>query len=329
MNVTATPSPGWAFHSWTGPVGDTSAAATTATVPAGGATITASFVQVPYVLTVNISGEGSVDPVGGLKLGGTPVSLTATPAEGWRFANWEGNVADTTLAETTITLIADETVTAVFLPAYTLTMVVEGQGSVSPEAGDYPYVPGTIVPITATPAEGWQFDGWTGDVGDTSSSETTVHVDGDKTVTAHFSEIGSHPPSADHQAVTTTKDMAVEIVLSSPEEGIQAITYSVVDSPANGVLTGSAPNLTYTPNSGYAGLDSFTFVVNNGTASSEPATVTITVEGGEAGGSGAGSGGSDNTAFVLAMISMAVLVTFGCGALLTLRGRPTPKASTD
>ena len=51
-------------------------------------------------------------------------------------------------------------------------------------------------------------------------------------------------------------------------------------APAHGTLTGTAPNLTYTPNSGYTGPDLFTFQVidNLGTAyPSAPGTVSIIV----------------------------------------------------
>ena len=48
-------------------------------------------------------------------------------------------------------------------------------------------------------------------------------------------------------------------------------------SPSNGTLTGSGPNRTYTPRSGFTGSDSFTFVANDGVADSNVATVSITV----------------------------------------------------
>jgi hypothetical protein len=44
-------------------------------------------------------------------------------------------------------------------------------------------------------------------------------------------------------------------------------------------LTGTAPNVTYTPNTGYTGGDSFTFLVNDGITNSNTATITITVSG--------------------------------------------------
>ena len=55
------------------------------------------------------------------------------------------------------------------------------------------------------------------------------------------------------------------------------LTYSVASGPGHGALSGTAPNLTYTPAAGYSGADSFTFVANDGQASSAPATVSITV----------------------------------------------------
>src|SRR5205823_8988327 len=47
--------------------------------------------------------------------------------------------------------------------------------------------------------------------------------------------------------------------------------------PAHGTLTGTAPNLTYTPDPGFLGLDSFTFTTSDGHVASAPATVDVTV----------------------------------------------------
>jgi hypothetical protein len=51
----------------------------------------------------------------------------------------------------------------------------------------------------------------------------------------------------------------------------------VVTAPSHGSLSGVAPALTYTPDDMYFGLDSFTYVANDGTVESAPATVTIDI----------------------------------------------------
>ncbi|MFI5091590.1 MAG: Ig-like domain-containing protein, partial [Terriglobales bacterium] len=56
-------------------------------------------------------------------------------------------------------------------------------------------------------------------------------------------------------------------------------TYSVKAVPTQGTLSGTAPNLTYTPYTGYLGSDKFTFVANDGTSNSNVATVSISVQG--------------------------------------------------
>ena len=50
-----------------------------------------------------------------------------------------------------------------------------------------------------------------------------------------------------------------------------------VNSPVNGVLSGSAPNFTYAASVTATGVDSFTYVVNDGRIDSSPATVMINV----------------------------------------------------
>jgi hypothetical protein len=47
---------------------------------------------------------------------GTVVDLFAVPAKGWRFANWTGTVADSSVPATSITIIQSEVITANFIP---------------------------------------------------------------------------------------------------------------------------------------------------------------------------------------------------------------------
>ena len=85
------------------------------------------------------------------------------------------------------------------------------------------------------------------------------------------------PPTADPQAVTTDEGVAVAITLTGSDPDSTITAFTVVDGPANGVLTGTAPNLTYTPNANFSGADSFTFTVSDELSTSAPATVSITV----------------------------------------------------
>jgi hypothetical protein len=86
-------------------------------------------------------------------------------------------------------------------------------------------------------------------------------------------------PVAFSQSVTTEHDTPVDITLTATSPQGFPLTYSVLTTPTNGTLSGSAPNLAYTPNAGYIGPDSFTFRVNDGTTNSNTATVSIIVRG--------------------------------------------------
>jgi len=55
------------------------------------------------------------------------------------------------------------------------------------------------------------------------------------------------------------------------------LTYAIATQPAHGTLTGTAPNVTYTPALNYNGPDSFTFTVKDAALTSAAATVSITV----------------------------------------------------
>jgi hypothetical protein len=84
-------------------------------------------------------------------------------------------------------------------------------------------------------------------------------------------------PTANDGTATTNEDTAKAITLTGSDADGDSLTYSVVTGPTHGTLSGTAPNLTYTPNANYNGPDSFTFKANDGTADSADATVSITM----------------------------------------------------
>ena len=85
------------------------------------------------------------------------------------------------------------------------------------------------------------------------------------------------PPVSNAQSVSTAEDTAKAITLTAIDAEGNTLTYTVVAGTSHGVLTGSSPNLTYTPAANYNGPDSFTFKANDGTVDSNIATVSITV----------------------------------------------------
>ena len=111
-----------------------------------------------YTLTVSAGEGGSVSTPGGTFSGGTQVSITATPSEGYRFSGWSNGSSDNPLS---VTINSNTSVTAnfqVIVNSYTLTVVAGEGGSVSGEGGEYEE--GTEVTITATPDEGYRFKKW-------------------------------------------------------------------------------------------------------------------------------------------------------------------------
>ncbi len=82
-------------------------------------------------------------------------------------------------------------------------------------------------------------------------------------------------PVAFSQVVNTTNAVAITLTGSSCRTNV--LGFLNLTAPAHGTLTGTAPNLTYTPNAAYVGLDSFTFQVADGMTNSGSATVSLIV----------------------------------------------------
>jgi hypothetical protein len=147
-----------------------------------------------YTLSVNVEGSGTVTPTRGTYLSGTVVSLSAMPDEGWQFDSWRGDVTDNGSTVLPLLMDANKVITATFTElitptpsvSYTLSVSVEGSGTVTPTTGTY--LSGTVVSLSAMPDEGWQFAGWSGDVTDNGSTVLPLLMDANKAITATFIE---------------------------------------------------------------------------------------------------------------------------------------------
>ena len=87
----------------------------------------------------------------------------------------------------------------------------------------------------------------------------------------------NHAPTAEANSVTTKEDTLATVVLAAEDRNKGQLTYSVIDGPSHGSLSGTPPKLIYRPETNFTGPDSFTFKANDGKADSAPATVSIMV----------------------------------------------------
>ncbi|MFO8109928.1 MAG: hypothetical protein R6U17_05335 [Thermoplasmata archaeon] len=219
-------------------------------------TIVTVIEEAMFTLTINTVGEGSTEPPEETHVYGEGVQVTieAVPDDGWYFSHWTGDHEGTEL-EITVTMDGDKTVTAVFveIPTYTLTVNIEGEGTVDIAPDLDEYEEGTIVTLTAVPVDGWELVGWIGD--DTGAdTEITVTMDGDRNITAVFEE----------EVPVDTYGLTVNI---DGEGNVEA------DPDLDDYEEGTSVTLTATPASGWV------FVEWTGDYTGADHNITVTMDG--------------------------------------------------
>lgn len=83
-------------------------------------------------------------------------------------------------------------------------------------------------------------------------------------------------PVANAQMLATAEDQPIAIVLTGSDPENSPLNF-ITGNVTHGMLSGIAPNLTFTPAADYNGPASFTFTVGDGLATSTAATVSINV----------------------------------------------------
>ncbi|WP_191906974.1 InlB B-repeat-containing protein [Adhaeribacter soli] len=132
---------------------------------------------------------------------------------------------------------------------YSMSVSVNGSGTVSQSSNQTSYTRGATVTLTATPGPGSQFTGWSGDAAG-NTNPLTVTMDSDKVITATFSGL----PEQYNLNVTANGSGTVA---KSPNQ----TTYS----------SGTSVTLTATPNSGYK----FSGWSGDVTGTTNPVTITM------------------------------------------------------
>lgn len=161
-------------------------------------------------------------------------------------------------------------VSPVLNPSFTYTIVSQPANGVLSGSGPS---------FTYTPAQDFHgSDSFTFRVNDGSGDSNT------STVNITVTEVND-APSANNQSVTTNNNTPVAITLTGNdvETTTDNLIFEVTVNPAHGSLSGTGPNLTYTPNTNYSGPDSLEFTVRDAGDGASPAltsaaaTVSITV----------------------------------------------------
>jgi len=191
VSLTAEPAEGWLFEQWTG---DATGSDTEIIITMDSdKSITASFKLESYTVTFFVSDfEGAVE--------GALVSFAGEERETDAQGNAEFYEISPGSKDYTITKLgyedlvgnvivdSDKTVDITLTEkTYELTTLVSGEGLISRSIEKERYNHGEIVELTAIPASGWSFSGWTGNL-EGFINPTQITMDNDKTVTANFVE---------------------------------------------------------------------------------------------------------------------------------------------
>lgn len=171
--------------------------------------VSATFAVNQYTITASTTdvGTGTITTdTGGIDCGsdcteqaghGSSVTFTATADAGSTFIGWGGDCAGEASSVCTLSIVGDTTVSAAFVIGnefLTVTKTGSGSGTV---ASDVPgidcgstcassYMNGTMVVLTATPAAGSTFTGWSGGVCAGATPTCSVTVSAMVSVTAQF-----------------------------------------------------------------------------------------------------------------------------------------------
>jgi subtilisin family serine protease len=115
------------------------------------------------------------------------------------------------------------------------------------------------------------------DLGDTGKDKQYGYGLVDASSALGIVPVTNKPPVAYDQTVETTQNTSVDITLIAADPDGDPLTYAIVSGPANGTVSGTGPDITYTPNTDFTGVDTFIFEVKDSEGATATETVTINV----------------------------------------------------
>jgi uncharacterized protein (TIGR02145 family)/uncharacterized repeat protein (TIGR02543 family) len=150
-------------------------------------TIQVTFAQITYTLTstVSPSNSGTITPASGTFVAGANTSLSASAKSGYHFSSWTVNgSASGNTNPLPLTMNGDKSVTANFIPEYTVTF--NSQGGSSVDAQTIPQGDTVVIPAIPTKPKSYSFDSWYTDQSGTSKYNFHTSVTGTLTLYAKW-----------------------------------------------------------------------------------------------------------------------------------------------
>jgi uncharacterized repeat protein (TIGR01451 family) len=175
--------------------------------------------------------------------------------------------------------VAETQVTIAPYAVLTILTAGSGEGTVTRDPALAEYTPGTVVELTAIPAAGSLFAGWSGAVNGTTNP-VDVTMNGNKTVTATFVDAQAPQAVADAAATLQGASIGGNVLANDVDPENTALTVSASTAPAHGTATVAANGVfSYTPAADFVGLDSFGYTVTNAHSKTDTGTVYVHVTG--------------------------------------------------
>ncbi len=240
---TAVASSNWSFMRWE--------------ITSGGATATSTNQPLALVMSTNISlkaafgtpvtlgtpsnGTLMASPANGPYPYGSIVRLSAIPNPGAYFRFWTGAASSQSVSPLDFVVTnSSPSVSGVFSTnllanEYSLTVLVNGNGTVTKLPQLEKYVYGTSVTLTNTPGSGQFFQGWSGDAGG-ALNPLTISMDRSRTITASFGPVVIPTISISNATVSEgdsgTTDAVFLVSLSVPSSQTITVEFATTNGTA-------------------------------------------------------------------------------------------------